>query len=339
MESEQGYDWFQFDYKLSKDSEFTTGLRRSGFHDWHTYRKRLKRGIYNLRWTYMKDGSTSNGADVAWVDNISWETEETQTVEETQTIKIRETVNPAPMRRIAMDGLATGEIDPPAWADLFPGYREDVLVHFKKAGIYFLVDRGIRQGQQASPVQPLFKGGDTTKILAVIKVVDSSENLPKAYLGTRSWTAPAKRSFPADNAFRKYQPHKSLLTAGQQSFEVHKKCKDMKTYDGCQNVRLGINFQPPSTLNFTVGGNGDRSQDIYQPYQNVGKPGGPTDAPFNPKQKADLASRSHGSVDDNGRRWWRGDVGEWASVPYPHQSVRAGVTDPLYARRNARSAE
>lgn len=189
------------------------------------------------------------------------------------------------MRRIAMDGLATGEIDPPAWADLFPGYREDVLVHFKKAGIYFLVDRGIRQGQQASPVQPLFKGGDTTKILAVIKVVDSSENLPKAYLGTRSWTAPAKRSFPADNAFRKYQPHKSLLTAGQQSFEVHKKCKDMKTYDGCQNVRLGINFQPPSTLNFTVGGNGDRSQDIYQPYQNVGKPGGPTDAPFNPKQR------------------------------------------------------
>ncbi|PWK46371.1 trypsin-like serine peptidase [Pleionea mediterranea] len=63
--SEQGFDFFKF-YIDNQEM-----LSVSGNSDWQTYRFDLEPGIHELRWSYEKDESVSEGSDTAWIDAVT----------------------------------------------------------------------------------------------------------------------------------------------------------------------------------------------------------------------------------------------------------------------------
>ncbi|XOV78609.1 MAG: reprolysin-like metallopeptidase [Aestuariibacter sp.] len=70
-----------FDYKVSSEEGWDkiffyvddeVVLEDSGEKDWQTYTYQITQGVHTLKWAYTKDGSVSNGDDLAWVDNVSY---------------------------------------------------------------------------------------------------------------------------------------------------------------------------------------------------------------------------------------------------------------------------
>lgn len=63
--SEQGFDFFKFYI----DNEEVLSV--SGETAWRTYYFEVEPGIHELRWSYEKDGSVSEGSDTAWIDAVT----------------------------------------------------------------------------------------------------------------------------------------------------------------------------------------------------------------------------------------------------------------------------
>ena len=64
VSSESGYDKLKFYIDTDLKGEW------SGEQDWGFYEYTVTAGNHTLKWVYSKDGSVSNGADAAWVDDI-----------------------------------------------------------------------------------------------------------------------------------------------------------------------------------------------------------------------------------------------------------------------------
>ncbi len=128
-----------------------------------------------------------------------------------------------PLHQIALDGLATGKVDKQPWADLFPGYRIDALVQIKRAGIYFVLDAGVRRGQGG--MQPLFSGDEAEKVMAAIAVVDSVEHVPPRFVKTRLFDPRRPRDVPPSHYFARYKAHDTLVgqavSGKEQSVRAH----------------------------------------------------------------------------------------------------------------------
>lgn len=65
VSSEKNYDFLQFFVDDAKIEEW------SGESDWSLYEHEIESGEHTLKWTYKKDGNTSEGSDCAWIDYVS----------------------------------------------------------------------------------------------------------------------------------------------------------------------------------------------------------------------------------------------------------------------------
>ncbi|MGB2987300.1 MAG: M14 family zinc carboxypeptidase, partial [Phycisphaerae bacterium] len=63
--SEQGWDFF--DFNIDGDRKLRTSGTGAG---WMQYSTTLAPGTYELKWEYNKDGSTSEGYDAVWIDEL-----------------------------------------------------------------------------------------------------------------------------------------------------------------------------------------------------------------------------------------------------------------------------
>ena len=68
VSSEQGYDFL----RLYVNGQRYTDI--SGEINWYEAEVTLQDGSHQIRWTYVKDGSVTSGADAGWLDNVSWDT-------------------------------------------------------------------------------------------------------------------------------------------------------------------------------------------------------------------------------------------------------------------------
>ena len=72
VSSESGYDFLS----LYIDGSLQPG-RISGSVGWSFVQHALAPGVHTMRWVYSKDGSTISGLDAGWVDNVSWQPQNT----------------------------------------------------------------------------------------------------------------------------------------------------------------------------------------------------------------------------------------------------------------------
>ena len=66
VSSENGYDFLKFYIDNEEKAKW------SGNADWTKENFSVTKGPHTFKWIYKKDGSTSNGSDAAWIDDISF---------------------------------------------------------------------------------------------------------------------------------------------------------------------------------------------------------------------------------------------------------------------------
>lgn len=72
VDSESGFDFLRFYIDgVEQDLDTASATRKgiSGSVDWTGYTFPVTAGDHTFKWSYTKDGSVSNGADTAWIDN------------------------------------------------------------------------------------------------------------------------------------------------------------------------------------------------------------------------------------------------------------------------------